>query len=147
MHKRKIPYKVKFVQQLHENGCSLACMAMITGLNYDFIDKQFSVNFDKNGLIYDKVRQYVCEQGFDCIEKINRIYTKVGSQNLRMLVPFADVHFISAQQFADSKYNHSFVMLKNGKILDPADHNHNHKTVLDRFYSIDVVLGFWQSKY
>lgn len=125
-------------------GCSLACMAMITGLDYDYIDKQFKINFDKNGIEFTKVRDFICEQGFDCIQKINQSCTDIKINNKRMIVPFADIHYISARQFADAKNNHAFVMLKNGKVYDPDDSKH--KTILDRFYEIEVVLGFWKAK-
>lgn len=139
----KTKIKYKYIRQLHERGCSLACMAMITGLSYDFIDKQFENNFDKKGIRSNVAMQFICEQGFDCIEKTSRIYTKIGLQNKRILVPFADIHYVAAQQFADAKTNHAFIMLKNGKIWDPDDPKHT--TVFDRFYEILVVLGFWRS--
>lgn len=141
MSNKKHTYK--YVKQLHEMGCSLAAMAMITGLDYDYIDKRFGINFDKKGVDNNIVRRFICEQGFDCVQKVNQGCSDIKINNKRMLNPFADIHYISAQQFIDSKENHAIVMTKSGKIWDPDDPNHT--TILDRFYEIQIVLGFWKS--
>lgn len=136
--------KFKYVKQRYEKDCSVACIAMITELSYEFVYKQFGIDFDKNGMDHNIARKYICENGFDCIQKVAQGCGDIKISNRRMIIPFADIHYISAQQFADAEENHAFVMLKNGKIYDPADSKYT--TALDRFYEITTVLGFWKSK-
>jgi len=60
-----------------------------------------------------------------------------------MIVPFADIHYISFQQFVDSEHNHAVVMLKNGNMICPTK---NRKINEVSVYQIDDILGCYYDK-
>lgn len=136
--------KTKLVKQRQECDCSIACIATITGIKYENVIKHFNNNFSRTGLTLAETCQFIAENGFDGIQKINKIYTDIKINNKRMLFPFADIHYIEAKQFANSKKNHALVMLKNGKVFEPS--TGKFINILNEFYEIVNVVGFWRGK-
>lgn len=132
--------KIRFVQQKHELGCAVASIAMVLGCEYDDVERRFGRSFDKQGLKTDQARSFVCDHGFSVIEKRADGFMDIERSNARMLQPFADVHIISAQPFADSKIHHCFVMDAKGKIYDP---NRGINPDPTSYYYIVTVLGFF----
>lgn len=132
--------KIRFVQQKHELGCAVASIAMVLDREYDEIDLLFERSFDKQGLKSEQVRSIVCEHGFSVIEKRADGFMNVQRSNERMLKPFADIHIVTAQPYADSKLNHCFVMDAKGKIYDPSRGVNPDPT---GYYCVFNVLGFF----
>lgn len=119
----------------------MACIAMITGLAYDEVDKHFQTNFEHEGMYAEHSRGFICDQGFSAIEVLQHGYCGLQAANKRMNRPFADVHLVSVQPFADSKINHAVVMDKRGRVYDP---DRPEKRSLTEYYSIVRVTGFWR---
>lgn len=133
--------KIKYVRQKHRSGCAVACIAMITGLSYDAVKKQFQTNFEHGGMKPEHSRDFILEHGFSAIEVTPSTYKNVPTINKRLSKPFADIHFVSVQPFADSEVNHAIVMDKNGRVYDPEDPKCKD---LSRYYCIVSVIGFWR---
>lgn len=136
--------KIKLVRQRKECDCSIACIATITGIKYEDVIKHFNNNFDKTGLTLAETCQFITENGFDGIQKTNKTYTNIKINNKRMLFPFADIHYIEAKQFSNSKNHHALVMLRNGKVFEPF--TGKFINILEEFYEIVNVVGFWKEK-
>lgn len=133
--------KIKYVRQKHRSGCAVACIAMVTGLSYEQVDKNFQTNFEHDGMYAEHSRTFVCDQGFTAIELLQYGYSNLASTNRRMNRPFADIHIVSVRPFADSKLNHAVVMDKRGRVYDP---DSPQKKSLAEYYSIVRVTGFWR---
>lgn len=134
--------KFKFVKQEEECGCAIACMAMILGKSYEEIVKSFYNDFNKQGIKIEPVIEYLSGE-VDVVRKKHWGYSDRKESNKRMIIPFADIHYISFQQFVDSEINHAIIMLKNGKIICPTK-----KYKIDEIsvYQIDDVLGCFYDK-
>lgn len=135
--------KFEYVPQEHDCGCSAACIAMALGVKYQDVVKHFRQDFDRQGLTDREVGDYIGDHGFSLIRKTAHCFMDIQSSNEKMMQPFADIHIVSARQFINSKMGHSFVMDSKGAIFDPE--NKDAKS-LDRYYSIDTVLGFFDER-
>ena len=133
--------KINYVRQKHRSGCAVACIAMVTGIPYEQVDKHFQTNFQHDGLKPEITRMFVCDQGFSSIEAISHGYHSLSDSNKRMARPFADVHIVSVQPFADSEINHAVVMDKRGRVYDPDRPDIKN---LSAYYYIVRVSGFWR---
>lgn len=134
--------KIRWVEQKHEQGCVVACIAMILGWDYDDVVAEFHNDFDKAGTNTDYAKDFICDHGYSAIEKRGGGYDQISLHNKRMMVPFAPVHIISVQQFVDTpKHAHAFVMDGKGKIYEPSG-----KAVKQvPFYYVRHVIGFWKT--
>src|SRR5689334_5873147 len=111
---------IKLVKQKHKKGCVPACLAMITGISYDNVIASFLNDFDKQGISSsdDSVISYIIEHGFMIERRKIYGYENIAVNNKILSKPFADVHLLFVQQFANRpKEHHAIVMLKSGKIL------------------------------
>lgn len=135
--------KFKFIKQEEENGCAIACIAMILGKTYADVVKSFLNDFNKQGMEIGHAISYLSENGVDVIRRGHQGYTTREANNLRMIKPFADIHYISFQQFCDSATNHAVVMLGNGKLICPTK---KYKIEEVSIYQIDDVLGCYYDK-
>jgi hypothetical protein len=134
--------KVRYVQQKHEHGCLIACIAMVLGWDYDQVAVEFKTDLTKRGTDGEFAKQFICDHGFSVIEKRGTGYLDRREHNKRMLEPFAPIHIVSVQQFIDRpKQNHAFVTDSRGEVYDPNDRDQ--KKVL--FYEAVHVMGFWQA--
>lgn len=135
--------KFKFVKQEDESGCAIACMAMILGKTYEEIVKSFYNDFKKQGIEIKWVIDYLSANGVTVIRKGHYGYNDREENNKRMIKPFADIHYISFQQFVDIEHNHAVIMLTNGKIICPTK---KYKIDEVSVYQIDDVLGCYYDK-
>lgn len=135
--------KFTFVKQEQEAGCAIACIAMILGKSYWDIEKSFLNDFSKQGIVIQNVIDYLSANGVTVIRKGHYGYNDREDNNKRMIKPFADIHYISFQQFVDVDNNHALVMTKNGKLICPTK-----KYEADKIncYQIDDILGCFYDK-
>lgn len=134
--------KIKWIEQKHKSSCSIACIAMILDFDYDFIIDQFENDFDTKGNTLELAKKYLTYNGMNCIELRSFGFEEILQINQKMLRPFADIHYISIQQFIDSKTNHAVVMDNKGRIFDPGDKNRT-KFTHDDLFEVSSVLGLW----
>jgi len=135
--------KFQHVKQKHEFGCAIACMAMVLGKKYDEIAGQFHTDFSVDGLKHEHITGYVCDHGFALVHKSAGGHGDVKTSNRRMITPFADIHIVSAQPWADAEMNHCFVLDKRGRIFDP---QHDTRPDFREYYYIHSVLGFFDER-
>jgi hypothetical protein len=135
--------KIKYVAQKHEYGCSVACMAMITGLSYDEIERAFARDFSRGGLESNFSRAFICDHDFSAMVVTPHGYSDIRASNRRVSRPFADVHFVSVRPFPDSTLNHAVVMDRRGRVFDPQTRGHRD---LSPFYYINYVVGFFDER-
>ena len=133
--------KISYVPQKDDYGCAVACISMVTGIPYDTVAKSFHANFKREGMAPDKTRDYILEHGFSAIEVIPSTYKNVPTINARLSKPFADVHIVTVQSFADSDLNHAVVMDKRGRVFDP---DNPKRKDLSHYYCIVRVQGYWR---
>jgi hypothetical protein len=114
---------------------------MVTGTPYEKVDRHFGTDFNQDGLKSEITRSFVCDQGFSSIEAISHGYHSLADSNKRMSRPFADVHIVSVQPFADSDMNHAVVMDRRGRVYDPDKPDIKS---LAAYYYIVRVQGFWR---
>jgi hypothetical protein len=133
--------KIRYVQQEHEFGCLVACIAMVLGWDYDDVVNHFYNDFDKKGISGDFAKDFICEHGYSVIEKRGTGYIHIEEHNKRMMQPFAPIHIVSVKQFIDAKINHSFVMDAKGRHIDP----HDKGITKVEFYEAQHVMGFWNT--
>ncbi len=135
--------KFKYVRQKDSHGCAIACISMVTGIPYEKVVKSFRTNFNQDGMFPEVTRAYVCDQGFSAIEILAHGYNDVASTNKRMSRPFAEVHIVTVQPFADSTINHAIVMDRRGRVFDPDDPKSKDLT---QYYSIIRVQGYFDDR-
>lgn len=133
--------QIKHVQQKHDKGCVVACIAMVLGWDYDKVASKFHNDFNRKGTDSEFAKQFLCDHGFSVIEKRGTGYLNIANHNKRMMEPFAPIHIVSVQQFIDKPHQcHCFVMDSKGKIYDPDDKDR--KEIL--FYEARHVMGFFE---
>jgi hypothetical protein len=134
--------KIKYIPQRYKKDCSVACVAMITRQPYNEVLNNLTGDFDKTGLKVEDSLEYIQRNGLTVIQKSYIGYLKRKLNNKRMGKPFADIHYVVVQPYADCKTFHAAVMDNKGKIYDPAD-----RTIqtIDKYYEILVVGGCWYS--
>jgi hypothetical protein len=131
--------KIRYVRQKHEFGCAVASAAMILGAAYDEVGQAFQNDFDKGGIENEPIRDYICEHGFSVIEKTAHSFMHIEPSNKRMIIPFAEIHLVRVQPYADSKTNHCLVMDRRGVIYDPARPDNKQWD----YYFVFHVMGFF----
>lgn len=132
--------KFVFVPQRTENDCGTCCLAMVTGHTYEKVWSQFR---DLRGdMKVTFMVDYLTDCGLTVISKKVESFSCVQNSNKQMIKPFADIHIVSAQQYLDLKFNHAFVMKKNGTIVDPHLLGHEIKHKKD-FHYWELILGVY----
>lgn len=130
--------KFKYVAQVENMDCMIACIAMVTGHSLKQIGYYFKNDFKKKGTSSDFAIRYIENSGISVIEKRSRGFLDLSSSNKLLLKPFADIHIITGADYIDIKNNHAVVMSKKGIMFDPSD-----KTYKDwkLFYEIHHAIG------
>lgn len=135
--------KFKYVESKQENGCSIACTAIILGKEYDDVAVALKNDFSKEGIQVKIIASYLSENGVDVTSKEHLGYSDRDAMNKHLIKPFADIHYISFRQFADSDFNHAIVMLANGKLVCP---NIKYRITTWNIYEIETILGCYYDK-
>jgi hypothetical protein len=135
--------KIKYVAQKQKSGCTVACMAMVTGASYGKVADQFQTDCDAKGIETKFVRDFLCEHGFSVIDVTTHSYRDARTNNSRMSRPFADAHVCIVQPFADSTVPHAVVMSRRGRVFDPDDPS---RRSLSEYYFIVQVLGIFDER-
>ena len=132
--------KIKLIRQRHENGCSIACISMVTGKTYDEIDADFSTDFNQNGLMLDKTIEYLGAHNYSLIHKYITQYGHKDFGKDEMLNPFAPKHIVRVQPKADSDYGHVMVMDADGQLFCPDGQTDEEAR---NSYIVTDVIGIW----
>jgi hypothetical protein len=137
---------IDYVAQPNGYGCAIACVAMIVGKTYEAMEAwllaqglprsrmelgiwegQYMEALDRHDFVY--VRRYRCDAFIN------------GQQRDEWPPkPFAPVHICCAD--VDGGH-HAFVMLADGRVLDPARPERTAITHPD-YKRVDQVLGVWR---
>jgi hypothetical protein len=133
--------KIKYIAQQQDKGCVIACIAMVLGRDYWKVAKDFHVDLERKGINMRLAQEYLCDHGLSVIEKTAYGYPDVTRSNKRMLIPFAPVHIVFIQQYADLAFNHAYVMTRNGRMLDPGNRERTDPKV---DYCVVGVLGCYK---
>lgn len=133
--------KINFVKQKHKHACSIACVAMLTGENYDDIIKEFINNFHKNGIDDDTVLNYVANKGYSTLEKEITRFSNKDLARAEMLKPFAPIHLVKVKINPDSGLNHWVIMTKKGKFICPMEWS---DALIRASYRILLVVGIYK---
>jgi hypothetical protein len=109
------------VVQKDAKGCGIACVAMVTGQDYDTVKTGFEGYF-KDGLTDFAISAYLAEHGYATAIKYPHYMPTNTKREIFPPEPFADVHLVSAD-------GHNMVMLRDGTILDPAPSRPEPRTI------------------
>lgn len=132
---------INVVKQEEEYGCLVACIATILHKTYKEITKDFIHDFNKSGIVIDKVIDYILDKGFTAVKKEKAIYKESSKVDKFMLEPFADYHIVIIQQFYDDvKNTHAIIMDSLGNLHCP-----NGITDI-QYFSINAVWGFYKDE-
>ena len=129
--------KFRYVPQRKETDCAVACMAMVTGLSYEQVNSVMSMS-DPRGVFLEQSVDFITAQGCSAVINAVHTYRDRHSSNKRMMTPFADIHMVSVQPYADLAERHALVMLADGSIYDPA-----YKEAKKDYFLVWSVAGFY----
>ena len=135
--------KVKYVEQDEKNGCGIACLAMVLGTTYAEVRKHFETDFEKKGVPFDRLVEYLGECGHQIVKKEVLNWEHVEFTRQEMLKPFAPMHIVNVQQQFDSKDRHCVVMDANGKLYCPSGQT---QETIQTVYAVHEVAGLWKSQ-
>lgn len=128
---------MKHVMQKHKRGCSLASLAMLTGIDYDEILAYFPIDFNEQGIYEQCLDNYLVDHGFALSRKHK--YPKFGKQREPWPpLPFADMHLCNVKVNQDSPVTHFVIMLGNGDCFDPLTTDIKH---LSDYFEVNNVAG------
>jgi hypothetical protein len=134
--------KLKVVHAKEESGCAPAAIATVLGITYEKASRMFYANFEKTGADFEDLVQIIIDHGFTGVKKSLVRTTCIGPQRKVMEAPFADIHVLNVQCYADSKETHAMIMDKAGRIYNT---NAGILRPLKEYYLILDVAGFWKN--
>jgi len=133
--------RVKYVETQQENGCVIACVAMITGQTF----KQTLVGFEEfwnnegklEGTGDEPFFQYLSARGY-AMQHVSHDYRPEDKLiEPWPLKPWAPIHTLDVY----SEGPHAVVMLHDGTILDPND---RHIKSIDEYHRVYAMQGIWK---
>lgn len=133
--------KIKFVKQEDRKGCVAACLAMITGKTYKQVTGDFENDFSADGLTSDDMISYLSDHGYSVIKKSVETTTHKDFAREELLRPFAPMHILTVQWYAEGRYTHVVVMDADGKIYDPYE---TPEEEVRTAYQIIEIFGIYQ---
>ncbi len=131
------PWKINYVEQVGPT-CTVACLAMIRGVSFDEVDKDFE---DSTALTLGMCADYLGDHGYNVLIKELMFHNTPRFAREIISEPFAPAHIIHCKQFAENTIQHVVVMDSKGEIFDPA--RLECKSV-DDYYMLTGVLGIWK---
>jgi len=133
---------MQHILQEDEWGCSIACIAMLTGKSYTNMRNQVQKDFQEStigltkGLSYLDCYPYFIDAGYAWQIKY-RVHHHNKQVDIWPPMLWAPVHWCEVQ-VTDSSPGHSILMLQDGTIYDPLTYN---KRSLEDYYKVGVVIG------
>lgn len=131
---------MRYVRQKHECGCAVACIAMITGEEYDDVEKCFKEDFSKQCVSQKAIQEYIEDHGFGSVKKQAHGFPEVRTSNEQMSKPFAPAHIAHVLPYINAKNAHSVVMDAKGRVYDP---QHSEVKDFSSYYYIISVTGYF----
>lgn len=130
---------VKYVRHRVENDCVIACLAMITGEDYEDafkgVEAQWHLRGAHEGM--EAWSAYLAARGY-ALQDISHDYEPEDRLiEPWPLAPFAPIHLC----FVYDQGEHATVMLADGRILDPNDPM---ITRLDQYRRVYRMVGVWK---
>jgi hypothetical protein len=132
--------RLKLVRQEEKCGCSIACIAMITGQSYSAVRQQWHHDFSADGIDIDKTKEFLRHRGFALVHKVARDVGHIDKVRQEMLRPFAPVHLVRILTKFDS-FGHLVVMAEDGTLLCP---DGNSDEVTRNAYSVTDCVGLFR---
>lgn len=131
---------MKRIKQKHDRGCSIACLAMLTGKTYDQVLEDCAPAWDENvGLYSNIVDGYLWDHGYALKKIFEPNNWKKEKRHPWPVKPFTDIHLVFLRVYEQSPCDHFIVMLKDGTLLDPKLDGQRSLNDYYRVYSITGV--------
>lgn len=139
--------KINHVFQKDKNGCCIACLAMVTGDDYDTVKNWFysirpDWSFERSGICWDDITEYLNHKGFT-YQFSYRARLGKSDRTVWPLKPFAPVHIMNII-INNTNLSHSIIMTNDGTIHDP--HYGSNLTLNYEMYkpnSTGWMIGIW----
>ncbi len=133
-------HRVKRVFQNDEHGCGVACIAMITGVPYESVRGQTTVNLAENGLTNHEIQRLLLLYGY------HACHVWRGEANLgKDIWPLKFMHgTVIANVTPNLKIEHErhwIVITKRGKVLDPERKHIGRFETLDSYGKVNMFLS------
>lgn len=134
---------MKLVRQEEKCGCTIACIAMVTGKTYADIRKDWETDFDAEGIMLEHTLNYLGDAGFSLLHKHSRNYNHKDDHRKELLRPFAPMHIVRILPAFDSVNGHVVVMDAKGKIYCPGGLSDKE---IRSAYAVTDSIGLWKTK-
>ena len=132
---------MKIVRQEDENGCAIACLAMVLKKTYQQVRKDWRDDFLKDGLTTNQMVEYLADHNMTVVLKTLLSYATKDSARDEMMRPFAPIHIINLKQFCDSPDDHVVVMTADGHLYCPGGMTEDE---IRNAYMVDEVIGIYK---
>lgn len=131
---------MKIVRQEDENGCAIACLAMVLKKTYQQVRKDWKDDFLKDGVTMKNIVNYLANEGLTIVRKTVPGYAHKDSAREEMMRPFAPMHIINIRPLYDSDY-HVVVMTADGHLYCPGGMTEDE---IRNAYMVDEVIGIYK---
>lgn len=137
---------VQWVGQKHTKGCGIACLAMLTGHDYDAVASYYPVDLNVTGLYMAGVDDYLVDHGFAVARKLQFMSYFTGEHGRREREPwppepFAEQHLVQVRVYEKAPIDHFVVLLADGTVLDPLTPEPRRLSDYFRIYSVAAVVA------
>lgn len=126
----------KLVRQKDKRGCAIACLSMITGIDYDQIGQELAeYHWKADGLTSRAADQYLADHGY----AVQRRYPVHANGKPRPEWPtlFTDVHIAKVSK----PQSHHVIVLRDGTVLDP---EHAETKRLGDYQGVHSIAGVYK---
>lgn len=131
---------VEWVQQVEQNSCAVACLAMVLGVDYWEARARVPVFNPEQGMVMSQALRVLGENGWAYQEKWPD-YSPAGSRRQRWPIrPWAPLHLASVEPVGDGGY-HAVVMLSDGTVRDPLAAA---PMTLNDYAVVHQIVGLWR---
>jgi len=133
--------KELLVRQKHKYGCTVAAIAMVTGLSYEEIAAHSTRDFSAHSMCLEDWLEFLNGRGFAfCVKyRVTHLRAPNTRRSTWPLPPFAPIHLINVQ--IPGIGGHAVVMLDNGGVLDP---NRDGLHTLGDYPDVLSMIGVWK---
>jgi len=132
-------FDVELVMQKHARGCGPAAIAMITGKPYDSVCAWWEIDFDKNGLYFQNVEEFLSDCGYAIATRF-WYWRSMERRQHRPGWPYGPsgrVELCNVHVYENAPVSHFVVRCEDGLICDPMFGKHDDG--LSRYHRIDSI--------
>jgi hypothetical protein len=132
---------MKLILQEERFGCTIACMAMVLDQTYAQVRQYFETDFDKDGLDFEKIVEFLGDNGLSILHKKSLNYAHKDIHRKELFKPFAPAHIVRVLPQFDNEFAHVIAMDSKGKIFCPSGET---DATIRSCYSVTDTIGLYK---